>query len=120
MRRPDIDSSDSLLLFLVHLRIILRNYMIGSVLFFAVAALVIGLFSMLVSWLAGRKRRKEMAADSYIDIATKWALWDHYVNAFDQTELKQAKHMDWETFYSRSTEEKIQMLNDEFGPEKER
>jgi hypothetical protein len=82
-----------------------------------------GIFALIVSTIAivnGRKRRKEMASDSYSDIATKWALWDHYVNAFDEKGLKKAKHMDWDTFYARPTEEKIQMLNDEFGPEQER
>lgn len=86
---------------------------LGSVICFGVIAVVGGI----IAFMNGRKRIKEMRSDSYSDIATKWGLWDHYVNAFEQSDLKHAKHMDWDTFYAATTAEKIRMLEAEYGPE---
>jgi hypothetical protein len=95
----------------------------------AILAGIVGGALTIYGIIKSRKKMSERAAYSYNDIATKWYLWDEFVNCYYVDKLdrpikpnpplksKKSKQMDLEPFQKHSTEEKIQMLIAQFGPE---
>jgi hypothetical protein len=92
----------------------------------AILAGIVGGALTIYGIIKSRKKMSERDAYSYNDIATKWYLWDEFVNCYYVDKLGRpikpnpplkSKQMDLEPFQKHSTEEKIQMLIADFGVE---
>jgi hypothetical protein len=91
-----------------------------------IVAVIVGGALAIYGYIQSRKKMSAMDAYSYNDLATKWYLWDEFVNCYYVDKLGRpikpnpplkVKQMDLDPFQQHSTEEKIQMLIAEYGPE---
>jgi hypothetical protein len=90
------------------------------------------IISGLLGWHARRKNRIERVKHTYEEIATKWHLWDEFINPYHTSAtgskkdvlksvrpiLDYTEWMDYDRFYDRAKEDKIAMLVAAFGEEK--
>ena len=93
----------------------------------AIVAGAIAAIFAIRTFFRSKQKQDERKGNSYEDIATKWYLWDEFVNCYyinglgkvvEPADPMKAEYMDYDTFFSRSKDEKLQMLRDEFGEEK--
>ena len=84
------------------------------------------LIFFVIAFLKGKKKKSEMAQYSYDEIASKFYLWDAYVNCYHidsrgklatYGEKVKADYLDYDAFFARPKEEKLRMLISEFGEE---